>query len=151
VGPNPNYGHFPLDGCTFDARCLGAMMSEPIQVLIADDSQVIRRAIRLLLQAESISIAGELASFAELVATLKSMKPDVVLMDLHMPGDEEADTVKENMHGICLIAISLFDDPETQFLAESFGAARLLNKSTLATTLINAIHECTNKARNARA
>jgi DNA-binding NarL/FixJ family response regulator len=72
-------------------------------------------------------------------------------MDLHMPGDEEADTVKENMHGICLIAISLFDDPETQFLAESFGAARLLNKSTLATTLINAIHECTNKARNARA
>ena len=96
-------------------------MSEPIQVLIADDSEVIRRAIRLLLQAESISIAGELASFAELVAALKSMKPDVVLMDLHMPGEEEADMVKENMHGICLIAISLFDDPETQFLAEVLG------------------------------
>ena len=63
-------------------------MSEPIQVLIADDSDVIRRAIRLLLQAESISIAGELASFAELVASLKSMKPDVVLMDLHMPGEK---------------------------------------------------------------
>ena len=35
------------------------------------------------------------------------------------------------------IAISLFDDAETQFLAESFRAARLLNKSTLATTLID--------------
>ena len=126
-------------------------MSASIQVLIADDSEVIRRAIRLLLQAESISIAGELASFAEVVATLKSMKPDVVLMDLHMPGEEEADMVKENMHGTCLIAISLFDDAETQFLAESFGAARLLNKSTLATTLVDAIHECMNKTRNASA
>jgi DNA-binding NarL/FixJ family response regulator len=79
------------------------------------------------------------------------MKPDVVLMDLPMPGEGEADMVKEHVHGSCLIAISLFDDAETQFLAESFGAARLLNKSTLATTLIDAIHECTNKARNASA
>jgi two-component system nitrate/nitrite response regulator NarL len=126
-------------------------MAEPIQVLIADDSQVIRRAIRLLLQAESISITGELGSFAELVAALNSMKPDVVLMDLHMPGEEEADMVKENLHGTCLIAISLFDDAETQLLAESFGAARLLNKSMLATTLVDAIHECMNKTRKASA
>jgi DNA-binding NarL/FixJ family response regulator len=126
-------------------------MNASIQVLIADDSDVIRRAIRLLLQAESISIAGELASFAELVASLKSMKPDVVLMDLHMPGEEEADMVRENVHGTCLIAISLFDDAETQFLAERFGAARLLNKSTLATTLVDAIHECMNKAQSASA
>jgi DNA-binding NarL/FixJ family response regulator len=126
-------------------------MTASIQVLIADDSDVIRRAIRLLLQAESISIAGELANFAELVASLKSMKPDVVLMDLHMPGEEEADMVRENVHGTCLIAISLFDDAETQFLAERFGAARLLNKSTLATTLVDAIHECMSKARNAGA
>jgi DNA-binding NarL/FixJ family response regulator len=126
-------------------------MIAPIQVLIADDSEVIRRAIRLLLQAESISIVGELASFADLIAALKSMKPDVVLMDLHMPGEEEAVKVKENVRGPCLIVMSLFDDAETQFLAESFGAARLLNKSTLATTLIEAIHECTNTARKANA
>jgi DNA-binding NarL/FixJ family response regulator len=124
-------------------------VSEPIQVLIADDSEAIRRAIRVLLQSESISIAGELANFTELAAALKSMKPHVVLMDLHMPGEEEAEALKQNAHGTCLIAMSLFDDAETEFLAESFGAARLLNKSTLATTLINAIHECTNKARNA--
>jgi two-component system, NarL family, nitrate/nitrite response regulator NarL len=126
-------------------------MAATIQILIADDSEVIRRAIRLLLQAESISIAGELASFAELVAALTSMKPDVVLMDLHMPGEEEVDMVKENMHGIRLIAISLFDDVETRSLAESFGAARLLSKSTLATTLIDAIHECTSEVREAGA
>jgi DNA-binding NarL/FixJ family response regulator len=118
------------------------MMSEAIQVVIADDSVAIRRAIRLLLQAESMFIAGELASFTELAASLKSMKPDVVLMDLHMPG-EQTDMVKQHIHGTCLIAMSLSDDAETQSLAESFGAARLLQKSTLATTLVDAIQECT--------
>jgi two-component system nitrate/nitrite response regulator NarL len=144
-------GHFRLHGYTFDVRCLGAMMTEPIQVLIADDSEAIRRAIRLLLQPESISITGELASFTELLATLKSVKPDVVLMDLHMPGEEHAGMVEESMHGTCLIALSLWDDAETQGLAEYFGATRLLNKSTLAATLVDAIHECMNKAQNASA
>lgn len=126
-------------------------MSAPIQVLIADDSEAMRRAIRILLQSEPMSIAGELASFTELVAALESMKPDVVLMDLHMPGEEHAGMVKQSMHGTCLIAMSLWDDAETQSLAESFGVAQLLNKSTLATTLVDAIHECMNKTRKASA
>ena len=126
-------------------------MSAPLQVLIADDAGSIRRAIRLLLQSESMLITGELGSFTELVATLKSMKPDVVLMDLHMPGDEQAELVKQYMQGACLIAMSLSDDAETQSLAKQFGAARLLQKSTLATTLVDAINECTSKVRNATA
>jgi two-component system nitrate/nitrite response regulator NarL len=126
-------------------------MGAPIQVLIADDSEVMRRAIRVLLQPESMCITGELASFNELVAALESMKPDVVLMDLHMPGEEHAGMVEESMHGTCLIALSLWDDAETHGLAEYFGATRLLNKSTLAATLVDAIHECMNKARNASA
>ena len=126
-------------------------MSAPLQVLVADDAGSIRRAIRLLLQSESMLITGELGSFTELVATLKSMKPDVVLMDLHMPGDEQAELVKQYMQGACLIAMSLSDDAETQSLAKQFGAARLLQKSTLATTLVDAINECTSKVRNATA
>ena len=70
-----------------------------------------------------MSITGELASFTELVTTLKSMKPDVVLMDLHMPGEEQADLVKEHTHGTCLIAMSLWDDAETQSLAEFWCCA----------------------------
>jgi DNA-binding NarL/FixJ family response regulator len=137
--------------CGFSEPNWGQPLSAPIQVLIADDSDAMRRAIRVLLQPESMSITGELASFTELVATLSSMKPDVVLMDLHMPGEDQADKVKEHMQGTCLIAMSLWDDAETQYLAKDFGAARLLNKSTLATTLVDAIHECTRKPRNATA
>ncbi len=127
----------------------GQLLSAQIRVLIADDSEAIRHAIRLVLRSESDFVTSEVGSFTELVAALKTTKPDVVLMDLHMPGEEEADMVKQHMHGTCLIAMSLWDDAETQSLAKDFGAARLLNKSTLAKTLVDAIHECTNKARNA--
>jgi two-component system nitrate/nitrite response regulator NarL len=68
-------------------------MSAQIQVLIADDSEAMRRAIRLLLQSETMFVTGELSSFTELVSTLKSVKPDVVLMDLHMPGEDQASMV----------------------------------------------------------
>jgi DNA-binding NarL/FixJ family response regulator len=91
-----------------------------IQVLIADDSEAMRRAIRILLQAEAMSITGELASFTELVASLDLMKPDVVLMDLHMPGEQQADMVKQYMDGTCLIAMSLWDDAETQITSQVF-------------------------------
>jgi DNA-binding NtrC family response regulator len=121
----------------------------PIQVVIADDSETIRRAIRLLLQSEPMFISSELATFAELVAALKSMKPDVVLMDLHVPGEDQADKVKEHMDGTCLIAMSLYDDLESQALAAHYGAVRLLEKSTLASTLLDAIRKCTSKTRKA--
>jgi DNA-binding NarL/FixJ family response regulator len=124
-------------------------MGMPIQVLIADDYETIRRAIRHILS-ESMHIT-ELGSFAELVATLKSSKPDVVLMDLHMPGEAEAGGVKDYMHDTCLIAMSLWNDKESQMLAESFGAVRLLDKGTLGSTLIDAIHECLKKAQKVNA
>jgi DNA-binding NarL/FixJ family response regulator len=91
----------------------------------------------------------QLGTFTELVATLKSMKPDAVLMDLHMPGEEQAGEVKDHMHGTCLIAMSLWNDTESQMLAETFGAVRLLDKGTLATILVDAIHDCLRKARKA--
>ena len=96
-------------------------------------------------------VTGELANFSDLVAALDSTKPDVVLMDLHMPGEEQADRVKKHTHGTCLIAMSLWDDAETKSLAESLGAARLLEKGSLATTLIEAILECMTKTRKAGA
>jgi DNA-binding NarL/FixJ family response regulator len=125
-------------------------VDSPINVLIADDSEAMRGTIRILLQPESIFITGELENFTELVAALKLMKPDVVLMDLHMPGAEQADLVKQHAHKACIIARSLWGDTENHSLAETFGSARLLEKSRLATTLVDAIHECTSKTRDGR-
>ena len=56
------------------------------KVLIADDSEIMRTAIRKLLQEESnIHIVGEASTFAETMQMIGDFKPDVLLLDLHMP------------------------------------------------------------------
>ena len=56
------------------------------KVLIADDSEIMRTAIRKLLQEESnIRVVGEAATFAETVQMIADFKPDVLVLDLHMP------------------------------------------------------------------
>ena len=57
-----------------------------ITVLLADDSFVVRKAIRRLLDSEcEIEIIGESADFAQTIELTTHLKPQVVLMDLHMP------------------------------------------------------------------
>jgi chemotaxis response regulator CheB len=56
------------------------------KVLIADDSEIMRAAIRKLLQEESnIHVVGEASTFAETMQMIGDFKPDVLLLDLHMP------------------------------------------------------------------
>ena len=55
------------------------------KVLIADDSEVMRTAIRKMLQEESnIDVVGEASSFADTMQKIADLKPDVLLLDLHM-------------------------------------------------------------------
>jgi two-component system response regulator NreC len=62
-------------------------MSEPIRILIADDHAMFRSGLRALLEAEShIDVVGEAANGDEAVDQARSLRPDVVLMDLSMPG-----------------------------------------------------------------
>jgi chemotaxis response regulator CheB len=74
-----------------------------------------------------------------------ALKPDVILLDLHMPDDHafNPELVKENLSGARVLAMSLSSDDyeseeETRLLAESFGATTL-NKNKLYDELIPAI------------
>jgi len=120
-------------------------MVAPIRVLLADDSEQMRRAVCTLLADEAnISVCAEARDYGELLLKLGECSADVALMDLRMPGERKIDaaTVKAGFHGACLLAMSFAKDPETISLAESFGAFKLLDKIELFTTLIPAIHEC---------
>ncbi len=67
-----------------------------IRVLLADDHPVVREGLRGMLSAESdIAVAGEAASGAEAVALFGSLRPDVVLMDLRMPGGDGVDAIEK--------------------------------------------------------
>jgi DNA-binding NarL/FixJ family response regulator len=87
---------------------------------------------------------GEAASYAGLLKIFNPTSTDVVLMDLRMPGEKllTPATIKSHFHGSSLLAMSAWNDAESASLAQSYGAAKLLDKVELAATLAPAIHEC---------
>jgi DNA-binding NarL/FixJ family response regulator len=117
-----------------------------IKVLLVDGSDVMRSAIRQLLKEElGIEVIGTANSFAETLVLAAALKPDVVLMDPHMPDEREYKPalVKSQilLHTSCIVAISLWKDADTRTLAETFGAHVLLDKMNLYSELIPAIKQ----------
>jgi DNA-binding NarL/FixJ family response regulator len=116
----------------------------PITVLLADDSELARRAIRRLLMSHSeINLVGEAADLAQTIRLIQELQPQIVILDLHMsesravtPGQFRSQL---NLGKVRLVAISVWNDPETQALAGSYGAANCLEKANLGTHLVPAI------------
>ena len=112
------------------------------KVLIADDHDVMRTAIRNLLQEENnIDIVGEASTFAQTVQMIGDFKPDVLLLDLHLPEkrDFTPALVKAQLGTVCTVAVSFSNDSESKALAESYGVATLLDKMTLYADMLPAI------------
>ena len=115
-----------------------------IKVLLADDSEVMRRAIAKLLNEEpSTSLVGEARGFAETIRLANELRPDVLVMDLHMSDEREysPESVRFqlSMHSGCIVAISVWNDEQAKALAKRFGARVLLDKVNLYSELIPAI------------
>jgi chemotaxis response regulator CheB len=86
----------------------------PIKVLLADDSDVVRRAIRGLLEERpDIELVGEPRDFGQTIQMVNDLKPQIILLDLHMK-DEAAFTpvdVKSRLNdGARIVAMSLTND-----------------------------------------
>jgi DNA-binding NarL/FixJ family response regulator len=115
------------------------------KVLIADDSEIMRTAIRRTLEEErSINVVGEASSFADTMQKIADLKPDVLLLDLHLfeKRDLTPALVKSQLDTVRTIAVSFSNDTDSKALAESYGAVALLDKMTLYTEMIPAIRRC---------
>jgi DNA-binding NarL/FixJ family response regulator len=115
----------------------------PIKVLLADDSEIVRRGIRALLRSQpEIELVGEAADFCQTIRMMNELKPQVIVLDLHMPDGTEATLldVKSHLHhDSWVLAMSVSNDPETKALAESLGTFPLLDKMELDDKLIPTI------------
>lgn len=116
-----------------------------IRVLIADDNHLMRSAIRRILEDEPrIVVAGEAATFAKTIQMIGDLKPEVLLLDLHM-AEKRAFTpelVKSQLGCVCTLAVSFSNDDEARQLAESYGAVALLDEMKLFSEMIPAILRC---------
>lgn len=117
-----------------------------IKLLLADDSGVIRAGIARLLKDEPlIELVGVATSFAETLLLTTALNPDVLLLDLHMHDEREypPEVVKPCvlLNAKCVVAISIWNDADATALAESLGAAVLLDKTKLYAELIPTIKQ----------
>ena len=128
----------------------------PITVLLTNDEEAVRTSIRRLLDSDpEIHTVGEAVNFQQTIQRAIELKPQIVVLDLRMADNSSVNPqeIKSQLNtlGSRLIAISFWDDAATQALAESLGAATLLDKLTLATELIPAIKAATIKHLSASA
>jgi DNA-binding NarL/FixJ family response regulator len=95
------------------------------QILIADDSDTVRRILKMFLETrKDLMVCGEAANGFEAVEKAKILRPDLVLLDLAMPemnGAEAASVLKKSMPDVPIIVFTMFSDRES---ADAGPAAR---------------------------
>ncbi|MCD6553693.1 MAG: response regulator transcription factor [Anaerolineae bacterium] len=119
--------------------------SNPIRVLLVDDHAVVRSGLgAFLLAYDDLELVGEAASGEEAVRLCERFQPDVVLMDLVMPGMDGATAtrlIREHCSQIQVIALTSFKEKELVEGALEAGAIGYLLKNVSAEELANAIRK----------
>ncbi|HEX5157031.1 MAG TPA: response regulator transcription factor [Ktedonobacterales bacterium] len=116
---------------------------EPLRIMIADDHPVFRFGLRALLQVEDgLIVAGEATTGEEAIALATTLRPDVVLMDINMPGVNGIEATRRILDvspesGVLII--TMFEDDASVFAAMRAGARGYLLKGAAGDETIRAI------------
>jgi DNA-binding NarL/FixJ family response regulator len=114
-----------------------------IKVMLVDDQNLVRKGVRSLLElSEEIEVIAEAADGAEAIRTIPENQPDVVLLDMRMPGLSGLDVLKELSRADKLpptIILTTFDDHELVLAGIKAGARGYLLKDVSLAELVNAV------------
>ncbi len=114
-----------------------------IRILIVDDQPAVRQGLRLRLSLEpELEVVGEAGDGAEAIALAGSLRPDVVLMDVRMPGTdgiEATAALNVAVREIAVVMLSLYDDIGTRRRAKEAGVAAFVAKHRMEEELLAVI------------
>lgn len=120
-------------------------MPEPIRVLISDDHTILRSGLKMLLNAESdLEVVGEATTGEEAVRLSEELHPDLVLMDISMPGMGGIDATAEikRLHPeIRVLMLTMHENEAYLFRTIKAGGSGYVLKKAADTELIDAIHQ----------
>jgi two-component system response regulator NreC len=121
------------------------MSETPIRVLIVDDHPVVRSGLRRVLESVAdIEVVGEAEDAKQAVFETRAQKPDVILMDVVMPGASGIEAIPDVLHDAPdakVLILSMQDDPNYVRQAFAAGAAGYVLKEAADTDLVAAVRE----------
>jgi len=117
--------------------------TEPLRVLIADDHPLFRHGIMALLSATpEMEVVGEASTGEEAVGLAAALQPDVILMDIQMPGVNGVEATRQILREspqARILMVTMFEDDASVFTAMRAGARGYVLKDTEKTELLRAI------------
>ncbi|MBP8292787.1 MAG: response regulator transcription factor [Caldilineaceae bacterium] len=116
---------------------------KPIRVLITDDHLIVREGLRLILEtAEYIEVVGEASDGAACLRSVAELAPDVVLMDLQMPGMDGITAIghlRRDYPAVAIVILTTFNEDGLMMRGLQAGARGYLLKDTDRATLLDTI------------
>jgi NarL family two-component system response regulator LiaR len=118
-------------------------MTQVIRILVVDDHAVVREGLRALIGGKpDMELVGEAGDGQEAVLLARSLRPDVILMDLVMPGKDGIRTIQEirdENPGARILVLTSFDEDDQVFSAVKAGALGYILKDSSPQELLEAI------------
>jgi two-component system response regulator NreC len=116
-----------------------------VRILIVDDHAVVRAGLRLLLDAEpDLEPVGEAGTARDAIFQARSLKPDLILMDVGMPDQNGLEVVPTLLHEhpeVKVLVLSMQDEPQYVRQAFDVGASGYVLKESADADLVTAIHQ----------
>lgn len=120
-----------------------------IRVLVVDDQQLVREGIAMMLSADpGLEVVGEAADGQQALDLAERLHPDVVLMDVRMPGMDGIEATRrltldrdDGDHPTTVLVLTTFDEDGTLYGALRAGASGFLLKHTAPTDLVRAVRQ----------
>ena len=118
-------------------------MSKPVRLLLVDDHPIVRTGLRMLFQSEpDMVVVGEVNGGEEALEAVQTLHPDVVIMDVAMPGMngiEATRRIKESSPDTAVLALTMHEDEQYFFAMLHAGASGYIPKRAAPDDLVSAI------------
>lgn len=149
-GGTASRGRFPGRGPASRTDGGAGSMSGPVRVLLADDQQLIRTALRMVMaDLDDVEVVGEASDGAEAVRLTAQLAPDVLVMDIRMPGMDGIEATRRITAGSSgssegsvsarVVVLTTFDDDDYVYGALRAGASGYLVKDMALDDIIGAV------------
>lgn len=122
-------------------------MTDRIRVVIADDQPLVRSALRLILEGDpDVTVLGEAADGQGALDAARRLRPDIMLLDLHMPGRDGV-WASELAPDVRVLVLTAFDTDRLVSAALRAGAVGFLLKDSSSEQILKAVHDAADGER----